>query len=134
MRAIVWMMAALILVTLTFDITLVWSARSQLNQAAELALDGAFVEGLSPEDLFRGKSYLDESAGREAAARLVAENLRPELQKTLELQVDFEQDGNRPRAIAILQTYVEVVSTKMLGLRGIPIRIHKTRYHVSRYK
>jgi hypothetical protein len=134
MRVIAWMVATLLLATLTLDITLVWSARNQLSQAAELALDGAFVEGLNPEDLFRGKSYLDEQAAREAAERLAAENIRPELQRTLEFQVDFEQDGNRPRAIAVIQAYVEVVSTKMLGLRGVPIRIHKTRYHVSRYK
>jgi hypothetical protein len=134
MRTVVWMVAALALAVLMMDITLVWSARNQLDQAAELALDGAFVEGLDPEDLFRGRSHLDEQAGREAATRLAVENVRPELRGTLEFQVDFEQDGNRPRAAAVIQAYVEVAVTKALGLSGIPVRVHKTRYHVSRYR
>jgi hypothetical protein len=134
MRAVAWMMASLLLVTLIFDMTLVWSARRQLDQATELALDGALVSGLDPEDLFRGKSYLNETEGRNMAVRLVRDNIRPELERTLDFQVLFNQDGNRPRAIATAQVYVQVISTKILGLPGIPIRIHKTRYHVSRYK
>jgi hypothetical protein len=134
MRAVAWMMASLLLVALMFDITLVWSARNQLDQAMDLALDGALVSGLNTEDLNRGKSYLNEQAGRNMAIQLVTDNIRPELGRTLDFQVIFEQDGNRPKAIATAQAYVQVISTKMLGLPGIPIRIHKTRYHVSRYK
>ena len=140
MRVPVWMIFGLLLVILIMDLTTIMVVRSRILSAAELALDAALVGGVNQEDVFVGRLFIDEAAGFDLAQSYfkknmgLNENLENNFLKKTVFRIDFSQNADKPKVIAEISTIITAVSTKVLGLEGVPVTVRGTRYYVSKYK
>jgi len=135
-----WMIFCLLLVILLMAIPTILVVRSRVLDSAELALDAALVGGIIQQDTARGRISLDERAGYDLARSYFKKNmslnesLESNLLKKTKIQITFSQNEKRPQAQAQISTVVTALSTKVLGLEGVPITVRGTRYYVSKYK
>lgn len=140
MRVPIWMVFSLLLTMLLMDISTILVVRSHLLSSAELALDAALVGGIIQQDAARGRIMIDESAGLELARSYLKrnmgldENLENGLLKKTNLQINFTQNGEKPSVQAQISSVITALSTKVLGLEGVPVTVRGTRYYVSKYK
>lgn len=114
--------------------------RVKLIQSADIALDAALIGGLSEYDAKNGRSFIDEYKGYNLAAIYFRNNMKLDMNleneyiKNIEFDVDFYQNGLKPKATVHIRSVIKAISPKVVGLDGIPITIRKTRYYVSNYK
>lgn len=140
MRVPSWMICGLLVSILIMDIASVWTVRNKIVRAADMALDAALTGGLIEYDAKEGKSIIDEDKGYNLAVSCFKKNMK--LNNRLENQfltgtsfdLEFDQDGEKPRAILQLKTSIKALSPMVVGIKGIPVAIRKTQYHVSTYK
>lgn len=134
------MILGFILAMLLMDITTILTVRSKVIIAAELALDAALVGGVYQTDKGRGELYIDEEAGNRLARSYFKSNLKlnSNLENTFlkrtEIKIEFTQNSNKPQAKAEVSTVITALSTKILGLEGVPIEIGGTRNYIGTYK
>ena len=140
MKVTIWMVIGLIFCLIFLDIFVVYSAREKINAVAEQSLDAAMVAGIVSDDVMRGQLYIDETNGRQSALNLFVENmgldlsLQNEYMKNTVFDLTFSKIGERPKASLHIETYIQAMSTRLVGLGGIPMRITKDRYHISSFK
>lgn len=140
MRVPFWMIFGFLLAILLMDLTTVMVVRSRIHNSAELALDAALVGGLSEKDFALGRMSIDEAAGAALARTYfktnmgLNEQLESPLLKNTSFRVEFRQNAEKPQAKAEISAVVPALSTKVLGLEGVPITVRGTRYFVSKYK
>ncbi|MGI6587195.1 MAG: hypothetical protein ACOX2N_07640 [Peptococcia bacterium] len=140
MKVPVWMLFGLILAILLMDLITLLVVRADLIEAINIALDAAFVEGISEEDLFKGESFIEESKAREAALTYFKKNLNLNhnlenrfLQKT-KFELTFKQEQTQPMISAIVSTTVTTMVPKLVGHEGINITVRKKQYFLHSYK
>lgn len=140
MRVAFWMIIGLIICMVFLDVFVVYSVREKINAVAEQSLDAAMVAGVVPDDVMRGQLYINEANGRQAALDLFIENMGLDLSlenqymKNTVFDLTFTKIGERPKASLHIETYIQAMSTRLVGLGGIPMRITKDRYHISSFK
>jgi hypothetical protein len=135
-----WMLLGLFGTILFLDIMTIWIVRGKIITVVEHALDAALIEGVVEEDLARGRLLIDEEKGRRVAARYLEKNLGLDTNqensflKNSVFAFQFSQDGERARVMADVKTTVKLMAPLFLGLEGIELEIHKTQYHICRFK
>lgn len=140
MRVPAWMIFGLLLAILIMDLTTIMVVRSRILSSAELALDAALVGGVNQGDILVGRVFIDEVAGFELARSYfkrnmsLNENLENNFLKKTVFRIDISQREDKPKAVAEISTVITAISTKVLGLEGVPITVRGTRYWVSKYK
>lgn len=140
MRVPVWLLFGLILSILLMDIVTLLVVRAALGESLNLALDAALVEGISPQDLFKGKSFLREEQAREAALTYFRKNLNLDqnlenrfLRKTV-LQLVFAEKTVQPMLAATATTTVQIMVPKLVGYEGLEVTVRKKQYYLQSYK
>lgn len=134
------MIFGLLLAMIIMDLTTIMVVRSRMLSSAELALDAALVGGIHQEDILRGKMYIDEDEGINLARSYfksnlsLDENLENSFLKKTVFKINFSQNEAKPQAKAEISTIITAMSTKVLGLEGVPITVRGTRYYVSKFK
>lgn len=140
MRVPAWMIFGLLITIFIMDITSVLMVRGKIIRAADMALDAALVGGLIEYDAKEGKSIIDEDSGYTLALSYFKKNmnlnnnLENEFLKNTKFDLQFEQDGEKPKANVQVRTTIKTMSTRVVGLDGVPVTIKKTQYHISNYK
>ena len=140
MRVPVWMLFGLILAILLMDLITLLVVRADLIEAVNIALDAAFVEGISEENLFKGESFLEESKAREVALTYFKQNLNLDynlenkfLQKT-KFELNFKEEQTKPMISAVVSTTVTTMVPKLVGHKVIEITVRKKQYFLQSYK
>jgi len=143
MRVPVWMLFGLIISVLLMDLITVLTIRADMIEAVNIALDAAFVEGISEEDLIKGKSVIDETKARNAALTYFKKNLNlnnhleNNFLKNTKFEPAFKQNNinsTKPMAVVTVSTTVSTMVPKLVGRDGINITISKKQYFISSYK
>jgi len=140
MKVPAWMIFGLLISILIMDITKVMMVRSRIINTVEHSLDAALVGGVNLENEFNGRLYIDESKGTNYALTLLKSGLKLNDQlennnlKDTTFQVSYIQDSERPKVSAEISTVITALSTKVVGLEGVPITIRKTQYHLGKFK
>lgn len=130
----------LIITILLLDLTTVWMVRGKVISAVEHSLDAALVAGIVSKDVQRGSLLVNEEKGKNFARSYFKKNLKlnnnleNKFLKNTSFTVKFNQDGKRPQVVADIKTYIQAMTPKVLGMKGIPITIHKIQYHISKYR
>lgn len=139
MKVPVCMLLGLFFSILIMDVAVVWAVRDKIIIATELSLDAALVVGVNEKDLLSGEVNINEKEGYYAAITMFKENLKLNNKlensklKDTKFTVQFKQTGERPRVEAYIETYITTVSPKVLGVPGIPVKIHKIQHHLGKY-
>lgn len=140
MRVPFYMILGLLIAVLIMDITSIWMVRGKIIAAMDQALDAALVGGIMQADRSFGGIYVDESQG-EGVARLyfsramaLDSNLENKFLKGTTLQIEFQQNEERPVVQGKVATIIQAMTPKILGLEGVPVTIRKTVYHLEKYK
>jgi len=140
MRVPAWMIFGLLISLFIMDVASVWMVRGKIMRAADMALDAALVGGLRDYDAKTGKSFIDEDNGHNLALSYFKKNmnldgnLENEVLKDTDFELQFEQDGVKPKVTVFIKTTIKAMCPKAVGLDGIPVNIKKTQYHISNYK
>ena len=95
MRALYWLWVAFLLVCLVTDSAMYWVVRNRLGQGLDLALDAALVGSITEENLIRGKQFSDKEKAGEWAWEILKKNMGGPLARSLALNFDLTQDGER---------------------------------------
>lgn len=140
MRVPAWMILGLLLAMIMMDLTTILLVRSRVINAAELALDAALVGGIYLTDRGRGELFIDEAAGYNLACSYfksnlnLNSNLENAFLKNTKLEIEINQNSNKPHAKARVSTVITAACTKLLGIEGVPIEVGGTRNYVSKFK
>lgn len=140
MRVSFWLILGLIISIIIMDLTMVWTVRWKIVTAIEHSLDAALVDGILEDSIAKGKIYIDEEIGRKTALNQLKnnlyldDNLDSKFLKNTAVEYLFNQDGKRIIIRCNFRTVISVVTPKILGLKGIPITIQKSQYHISKFK
>ncbi len=140
MKVPAWMMFGLLLAMLLMDVTTIMVVRSHMLRATEMALDAALVGGVNQSDRGRGRLYIDEGKGYDLAytyfksSLQLDSNLENNFLKKTRLRIQFIQNGEKPKVTAEVSTVVTAMTTKILGLEGVPVTVRGNRNYVGKFK
>jgi len=134
MKLFTWLWLTFFVFCLFLDGLVLWSLRAQLAQGLELALDAAVIAGLSAEDLSLGKNFIDEKKADMAAEQLLMSNLAKRIRNQVQIDIQYEQDGNCARIQAVAAVPVPLLISKYLGFADYELKVKKIMNYQNVYK